>query len=149
MIKADDAYYHQSFDPYIYTTKPLKYFFFKKSRPDVPSSFKSFLSYFRNIQSTRIRMTYAGPVTMQLGRKDQFTRKARQSRFLVSHQRPLVLKHCRFNFHYCIFKVTRPLYLHVILKHVSSSWHVIFSLYEKLQAGSLEFALNATLVTGL
>ena len=68
---------------------------------------------------------------------------------IVSHQRPLVLKHCRFNFHYCIFKVTRPLYLHVILKHVSSSWHVIFSLYEKLQAGSLEFALNATFVTGL
>jgi len=45
--------------------------------------------------------------------------------------------------------VTHPLYLCVILKQVSSLWHVIFSLCEKLQAGSLEFALNATFVTGL
>ena len=79
----------------------------------------------------------------EFGKHDLLANKARQSRFLVSHQRPLGLKHFRFNFHYCIFKMTHPLYLHVILKHVSSSWQVIFSLYEKLQAGSLEFALNA------
>ena len=62
---------------------------------------------------------------------DVYTHKARQTWFVVSHQRPLLLQTPRFNFHYCLLPRARPLLIQLIIMwcHVrQASWLLLMAI---------------------